>query len=372
MVVDSGNEAFIVSLKHAENVPNMMYLYDGNIRNFFLPYKARFSRSTIGKSLSILSSWYNPIPIAYLRKLLVLEKPDIIHVHQLGPISVGALKVLKQLGFKVVQTFHGYYFECPKGSLFKRSQKICNHPTVCCKLYKEAYHKEMRSCDQIIAISSYVKQRLLKSGYNPHIITLLQNSISPEYSKLPAIKPKQPKEVLFVGRMAKAKGVHILLRALTKIEGIGKKYVVNLIGDGEDRPLFERIAKSFSIRVNFIGKVSDEVLEQYYERAWIVIMPSIFPELCPMVALEAMCHGCPIIASNVGGIPDFVLHGQTGFLFEPNDADELADRIKLLLDDEGLAENMSKSALETSKKFSDANHMKQLLNIYNKLLKCVN
>jgi glycosyltransferase involved in cell wall biosynthesis len=368
MMVDSGNEVLIVSLKHTKNIPNILYLYDGKIKNLFLPYVAPIPRSALGKGLSILSSFYNPMPIAYLVKLLTREQPDIVHIHQLGPISFYALKTIKRLGFKIVQTFHGYYFECPKGSLFKRSGRLCNNPPIYCRLYKKAYYNLMSSCDHIVAISSYVKQRLLNADYNPDVITLMSNSISTRPSELSTVKPKLRKEVLFVGRMVKAKGVHTFLRALTKIRGIGERYIVNLVGDGEDKMLFEELAKSFSINVNFLGKVSDEVLEQYYKRAWVVIIPSIFPESSSMVSLEAALYGCPVIASNIGGIRDLVLHGHTGFLFNPGDADELANYLETLLVDEQTAMKMGDKARHFVRNFSSERKLKQLLQIYDKVL----
>ncbi|MEO0242979.1 MAG: glycosyltransferase family 4 protein [candidate division WOR-3 bacterium] len=368
MMADSGNEVFIVSLKHSQKIPDTIYFYNGKIRNVFLPYRIRFSKSIFGKGLSLMSAFYNPITLRYLRKVLVKEQPDIVHIHQLGEISIGALKVIRRLGIKTVQTFHGYYFECPRGSLTKISGKICNNPPIYCKLYREIYRSLMKSCDHIIAISSYVKLRLLNAGYSPNMITVLPNSIYVESPGLDNKRPNMPKEILFVGRMSKVKGVHVLLEALTKIYGVGDKYIVNLIGDGEDLTSFQRLAKLYSLSVNFLGKVSDRVLKKYYKKAWIVVVPSLFPELCPMVPLEAAAHGCPVIASNIGGMSDVVLHGKTGFLFNPNDADELAFFIESLLHNEELALKMGFEARRFAANFSNEKKLVKLLKIYDTVL----
>ncbi|MHA1705617.1 MAG: glycosyltransferase family 4 protein [Promethearchaeota archaeon] len=368
MIADSGNRVFIVSLKHAKNAPSIMYLYNRKVRNLFLPFVFYHSQSTIRKGLNVLSSLYNPILISYLKKLLVLEQPDIVHIHQIGPISVYALKMIRQLGIKSVQTFHGYYFECPKGGLYKRERRVCDYPSVFCKLYRRIYCKLLDPCDHIIAISSYVRTRLLNTGYDPNIITLLPNSISLKNPPPFETKPRRPKEILFVGRMVWVKGVHVLLRALTKIRGIKEEYIVNLIGDGEDRKMFEKLARPLPIQVNFLGRVSEKLLELHYQKAWVVVVPSLFPELCPMVPLEAASYGTPVIASNIGGMPDVARHGQTGFLFKPGDADELANYLEALLSDEELTMKFSENAILFSKNFSHEKKLEQLLKIYEKVL----
>jgi len=368
MMADMGNDVFIVSLKHTSDISNIVYLYGGKIRNLFLPLEIHASQSMLSKGFSMFLSFYNGIAVHYLKKLLSMEKPDIVHVHQLGPISLGAIKVAKKLGMKVVMTFHGYYFECPRGALLKRSGKICENPPIYCKLYRSIFHRWLNYCDCIIAISSYVKQRLLKAGYNPNIIRLIPNSVSLKQPKTSEIKPVRPKEILFVGRMVKAKGVHILLKALARIKGIGKEYIINLIGDGEDKNAFESLAKSLSVDVNFIGKISDEDLEQYYDRAWVVVVPSLFPELSPLVPLEAQAHGTPVIASNIGALPDLVLHGQTGFLFTPGNARELASYLETLLINEHLAIEFGKKARLFVKNFSHEKKALQLLKVYNSVL----
>lgn len=368
MMADSGNEVFIISLKHPQSIADTLYFYNRKIRNIFLPYKIRFSKSTFGKGLDLISSFYNPIALKALQKVLVKEKPDIVHIHQLGEISTGALKVIKQLGIKIIQTFHGYYFECPRGSLTKISGEFCDNPPFYCKFYREIYRSVMESCDHIIAISSYVKFRLLNAGYNPDIITVLPNSINFEPGGLDIEKPKTPKEILFVGRMVKAKGVQVFLRALTKIQGVGEKYIVNLIGDGEDYASFQRLAKLYSLQVNFLGKISDELLKQHYKKAWVVVVPSLFPELCPMVPLEAATYSCPVIASDIGGMPDVVLHGKTGFLFNPNDDDELAIFLENLLTNEELALKMGSEARRFVESFTTKKKLTKLLEIYNKIL----
>lgn len=366
LVAQSGNEVIILTTHAAKELLAATF-QKGKIKVWFLPNLLPLDHeSFLYKSAALLLSLHNPILLKYVSRILKMERPDIVHIHNYGPMSIGVINVAKRFGCKVIQTVHGYYFECPKGSLYKRSGEVCNSPLPICKIYKKICQKTMLKCDSIIAISSYVKERLVKAGYSAGIVSFIPNSIN-KITQPPIAEPTG-KEILFVGRMVKAKGVHVLIKALAKVKNAcNEKLTVSLIGDGEHKTYFESLAQSYGVDVNFLGRVSDRILEEYYNNAYFVVVPSLFSELFCIVILEAMSYGKPVIASNIGGIPELVLHGQTGFLFEPEDADALAKYIQILLDDEELALNLGNRALKVSQKFSGSSHLKLLLNLYEKV-----
>lgn len=366
LVAQSGNDVILITT-HGGKELSTATLNNGKIKVWFLPNVLPFKKGTLMyKIMELLLSLRNPLLGLYVDRILRKERPDLVHIHYYGPLSISVVNTAKRLGCKVIQTFHGYHFECPRGSLYKRSGRICSNPLPFCKIYKEICRKTMLKCDSIVAVSSYVKERLIKARYNPNTICLVPNC-SKKISENFATRPDN-KEILFVGRMVKAKGVHVLIKALAKTKKTHKEgLIVNLIGDGEHKAYFESLAKAYGVDVNFLGGVPDSILEEHYQEAYLTVVPSLFPELFAIVILEAMFHGKPVIASKAGGTSDLVLHGQTGFLFEPNDVDALANYIEILLADEELAISMGNRALKHSKKFSDSNHLKKLLNLYNKV-----
>ncbi|MDH5690985.1 MAG: glycosyltransferase family 4 protein, partial [Candidatus Bathyarchaeota archaeon] len=365
LVAQSGNDVVIITTHSGKNVRSEK-LSDGKIKAWFLP-DIHFNKGLLTqKCLSLLFSFHNPLLTTLVDQILRIEKPDIVHIHNPDAMSISVVNVAKRLGCKVVQTFHGYHFECPKGSLYRRSGVICSNPLPICKIYKQIFRNIGQRNDSIIALCSYVRERLIKAGYNPSNIVLIPNSLQESHKTF--FSRAENKEILFVGRMVKAKGVHVLIKALAKVKKIcDKEFVVNLIGDGEDKAYFESLTQSLGVKVNFLGNVSDTVLHKHYQEAYAVIVPSLFPELFGIVVLEAMSHGKPVIASNIGGLPDLVLNGQTGLLFEPNEVDALAECIKSVLTEEELAVDMGYNALEMSKKFSDTNHLERLLDLYSKV-----
>ena len=365
LVAQNGNEVVIITTHSGKNIRSEK-LSDGKIKVWFLPNMHFNNGSLAQKCTSLLFSLYNPLLTRLVDRILRIEKPDIVHIHNPDAMSISVVNVAKRLGCNVVQTFHGYHFECPKGSLYRRSGVFCSNPLPICKIYKQIFRNIGQRNDSIIALCSYVRERLIKAGYNRSNIVLIPNSLQESHKSF--FSRAENKEILFVGRMVKAKGVHVLIKALAKVKKIcDKEFVVNLIGDGPDKTYFESQVRSLAVNVNFLGNVSDAVLYKHYEEAYAVVVPSIFPELFPMVVLEAMSHGKPVIASNIGGLPELVLHGQTGLLFEPNDVDALAECMKSLLTEEELAVDMGYNALEISQKFSDTNHLENLLDLYSKV-----
>jgi glycosyltransferase involved in cell wall biosynthesis len=142
--------------------------------------------------------------------------------------------------------------------------------------------------------------------------------------------------VLFVGTLDKAhyfKGIRILLQALARISDSGVKLLV--VGDGNLRPTYQRQTVELGLedRVIFCGRVSDEELPAHYALCDVLVLPSTtMGEAFGVVLLEAMACGKPVIASNLPGVRSVVSDGEDGLLVRPGDAEDLAEKIQMLLD----------------------------------------
>jgi glycosyltransferase involved in cell wall biosynthesis len=163
--------------------------------------------------------------------------------------------------------------------------------------------------------------------------------------------------VLFVGRLTPHKGVDRLIRALP--DGI-RLQIVGTAGHDRDPPerdypdLLHHLARGRA--VSFLGAVADGQLALLYRQAAVVVLPSVHHtcygrhvrvvELLGLVALEAMASGTPVIASRVGGLPEIVEDGVTGFLIQPGDVGELRERLEQVLRDRHLAAQLGRGARE--------------------------
>ena len=164
------------------------------------------------------------------------------------------------------------------------------------------------------------------------------------------IPPKEPAEantqtMICVGRLSPEKGQAGLLRAFAQLREKHAGLKLRLVGDGPDRASLEKLAEEMRISdaVTFAGRLPEEETLAEIARADILVLPS-FLEGLPIVLMEAMAVGVPVIASRVAGIPELVEDGETGLLFTPSNWNELASSIDRLLGEEGLRTRLVEKA----------------------------
>lgn len=147
--------------------------------------------------------------------------------------------------------------------------------------------------------------------------------------------------VLFVGRLAAVKGAPLLLRAFAAVSGDHPEAELAIVGDGPDRAELERLAASLGVtaRVAFLGYQPQEAVAEELSRSDLLVLPS-FAEGVPVVLMEAMAAGLPVIASRVAGVPELVEDGTSGFVTPPGDLETLIDRLGRLLSDPALRRRM--------------------------------
>ncbi len=141
---------------------------------------------------------------------------------------------------------------------------------------------------------------------------------------------------VFAGRLVRDKGVQVLIEAFSKLTA-RHKAKLRIVGAGPERALLEEQISRMGLRdiIEFAGMLPQESLARCMAEAAAVVIPSIFSDPAPLVATEAALAGKAVIASKIGGLPEIVLHGETGLLVEPGDAGQLAGVMeKLLLEPE--------------------------------------
>jgi phosphatidylinositol alpha-1,6-mannosyltransferase len=142
--------------------------------------------------------------------------------------------------------------------------------------------------------------------------------------------------ILSVGRLIKRKGFDLLLEATEKLKDRENVRTV-IIGDGQELPNLKQLAEHLKHRVTFITDAKDEDLALWYAAADLFCLParesSTDVEGFGIVYLEAAAHGLPVLATNVGGVSEAVVDGETGILIPPDDAEKLAEELRRLLSD---------------------------------------
>jgi glycosyltransferase involved in cell wall biosynthesis len=186
----------------------------------------------------------------------------------------------------------------------------------------------------VIANSNYVRSQLIKNGVPPEqVVTLLCGTPIPKATPNPLTQSiHQNQRILFVGRIVKDKGLDWLLRALTLTD---QQIHLDIAGEGWDRPRIEKLAEDQGVsdRITWHGWCDSKRLDTLYEQCFALIFPSVWPEPAGLVTLEAYARYRPVIASAVGGIPEYICSGETGILVAANDIKNLAIAVSELAQD---------------------------------------
>lgn len=204
-----------------------------------------------------------------------------------------------------------------------------------------------------MVITPRLYRLLLADGVDENRVHLIPPGVNPSLFEGPFEDPfagvGKPR-VLFVGRLAPQKGVGTLVAAAGLLEDPSAQ--VLLVGDGPERKALEREPKRIGVgdRVHFVGFLAHERLPAVLAHADLLVLPSIYEELGP-VLLEAMQAGLPIVASKTGGIPDVIEDGVNGLLVPPGNPGALARAIDRLLADRDLARRLSEEARQRAKDY---------------------
>jgi glycosyltransferase involved in cell wall biosynthesis len=317
-------------------------------------------------------------PAAALRRaarLIAEWRPDLVHTHDL---EAPALSVRLRSVAPVVASVHGYP-GCSPGLHYFTPGDDCrrSHGPGCVPnmLLRGCLHS--RDVRQIPALYSVTSARVaaLRSAdatvaYSRRVLAHLnangarRPSLVPLFVPLPGEAPPDAasRRILFVGRVVAAKGLDVLLRALSLIDA-----ELEVCGDGWYMPRARALAVRLGVaeRVAFMGWRSAADLEHSYGRAAMTVMPSLWPEPFGLSGLEALARERPVVASATGGIPEWLDHEQAGLLVAPGDHVALAGAISRLLDDPDRRRAMgAMGRARVEADFSETRHVEALSEVY--------
>ena len=257
-----------------------------------------------------------------------LKDFDIIHSHHaFTPLALKAVKAGRAMGRATLLTTHSISFA--------HESKLWEALGFTISLFTDY----LKYPHRIIAVSRAAKAFI--EHFTDVPISIVPNGVddkrfSPtkEKDKIKAKFEIKGNVVLYVSRMSYRKGPHVLLNAFSKIEDA----TLVMVGSGEMLPFLKAQAKFLGIedRVVFMGYVPDDLLPEIFKMADIFVLPSISSEAFGIVVLEAMASGVPVIATNVGGIPEVLKENEAGLLIPPGNELELRKAIQKLLNNEEL------------------------------------
>lgn len=265
----------------------------------------------------------------------------VMFVHSHAFAVLVAQRIRKEFGVPFVLVVHGDIHDRPPGTYDARLTAF----------YRWVTPIAYRSADRVLAISQDVAEAATRHGADPSRVRVVPNGIAPEEIGLSAAEdnrpplPDIPLRLLFVGRLSIEKGVADLLAACALLLRREVPFALDIVGDGPLRTRLERQAAELGLgeRVRFLGAKSRARLGALYQGAHITCVPSL-SEPQGIVVLESLIAGVPVVASDVGGIPDMVRDGENGVLHAPGNPEQIAERIAALAADRDALARLARAA----------------------------
>lgn len=318
------------------------------------------NRSPLGNGVNTI---WNRRQHRAVRQAIREHRADIVHCHNTFPqYSPSVYYAARAEGVPVVQTLHNFRLTCVNGLLFRNGApctacvgsfapwrgvtKACyrgDHAASAVAATMVALHRRAgtyaNAVDRYIALTDFARDRFVAAGIPADRIDVKPNFAPDPFRESAAAEP--PREgFLYVGRLSAEKGPLWLADAASRM---GSEATVTIVGDGPLRGEIEA-AGGANARLRVFGSRSRSDVQHLMRHATAVVIPSLCFEMFPVVAAEAFAAGCPVIASDHGGLASIVTEGVTGRLVPPGDAPALAAALDRLGSEPGEAARMGQRA----------------------------
>jgi glycosyltransferase involved in cell wall biosynthesis len=298
--------------------------------------------------------------LASLRQICERHKADIVQTHAVK--SHFLVSLLRERTFRWLAFHHGYTSEDLKTHIYN----LCDRWS-------------LRACDCVVTVCAEFASRLARRGSRQDRIFVVPNSVKPDFVYPNAILTQETRQrlsvsgddlvILAVGRLSPEKGHRYLIDAVAKIISWAPqiKLKVLIAGEGptEGKLKTQIVKRGLEKRIRLIGQCSD--VRPLFSIADLFVLPSL-SEGSPNALLESMAACVPIVATNVGGVPEIVNDGESAILVPPANVDLLGKSMLELLEDRPLAERLASVAYtKACLMFSPTKYDERILNIYDKL-----
>ena len=293
-------------------------------------------------------------------------QPDVVYVHKMADLAV--IAALVSSGRPLVRMVHDHDIYCMRSykyNFFTRAictraaSPYCIIPCLAAvvknsggrfplKWVSYAAKKREIALNQkfarMVVVTTYMRDELLRNGFDPQRIEI--------HAPVPRMGDANLRSdfgdrnlIIYAGQIIRGKGVDVLLEALARVK---TKFECVILGDGNHKAFCEELSRKLGLagRVTFKGFVPQEELKTYYRECSVVALSSLWPEPIATIGLEVMRYALPVVAFDAGGIKDWLLDGQNGYLVPWRDRDAFAARLDELLNNKPLAKRLGETGFK--------------------------
>jgi glycosyltransferase involved in cell wall biosynthesis len=325
-----------------------------------------------------------------VKQALAQFKPDIVYVHKMADLDV--IETLLQARVRLVRMIHDHDIYCMRSYKYNYlTRTVCHRAASAYCVFPcgasiardrggllpvkwVSYFDKKKEIalnkrfNRLVVVSRYMRNELLRNGFDVQKV-----EIHPPVPRAgdPSVRStfSDRNLILYAGQIIRGKGVDILLRALALIK---VPFECIILGEGTHKEACEKLCIRLGLqdRVKFMGFVPQEQLQEFYKECSAVAISSVWPEPFATIGMEVMRYGLPVVAFDVGGISDWLIDGENGYLVPTGDCATYAVRLQMLLRDKAMARKMGENGLKlVNEKFSFDSYIDDLEKMFATVIK---
>ena len=331
-LVRGGHVVVVVSLHPGSSevveVRNGVRVYRLPVDNFYWPFGRKEKPSALRSLAWHIRDIWNLRAAERVGRILDIECPDVVHTHCIAGFSLSVWGAVKRRRIRLVHTLYDYYLLCSRSSLFKNG-KNCERRCLECRILTARSRRLSRLPDSVVSVSQHTLDVHIRDLCFANRRTSVIYNIS-DLAKAVARKRKSldgpPRGLVFgfIGKLEQFKGIETLLAATRQLRVHDWK--LRIAGTGLDSYV-QRLSKTFADpRIEWLGFTD---AGEFYSSVDVVIIPSVWADPLPLVCVESLHAGKPLICALSGGIPEIARFSDIVEFFSAEDVNALAEKMNL-------------------------------------------
>lgn len=323
-------------------------------------------------------------PMVDLCAQLASLKPDVVYIHQLSDEST--LDPIARSRVPSFRFLHDHKLFCLREHKYTTISKVTCERRIGLGCYPclgfvnkhnglrlrtvgelEAKLAKNRKLTGVVVGSEYMRAHARLHGFAANRVHTARLYVA-EPTSQPPIK-RRDDLLLFVGALIRGKGLDLLLQAMPQLPAHIR---LRVLGTGSQEGFFREQVRDLGLadRVAFVGQADRQTVEESYAEATVVVVPSRSPETFSFVGPEALLRGAPVVASNVGGMGEWLIPGETALAFETCNADSLAQTLhRAVIDSEEMQKMTERGQQHVRDKLNAEQHIDTLLGLFTSAVK---
>ncbi len=297
-----------------------------------------------------------------VERILKIERPEIVHTHNLKGIGFEIPVLLKKHRFRHVHTLHDVQLVAPSGLILKGRETGPGISDPFSRLLASMTRARFASPEIVISPSRFLLQFHEQRGFFPQSQKILLPNPAPNVQPASHATSSETR-FLFLGQVEKHKGILLLIEAFRRLVKERPKARLDIVGAGAAVDA-ARSAAGKDVRISFYGKKNPAQFPGMFSKTDYTVVPSLCYENAPTVIVESFAYGVPVAVASIGGAAELVRHEKNGFIFEADAIGSLVATLVRACDEKGAWPGRSREAVRTAELLVAPRHASRLEDLY--------